>query len=192
MTSLKQYAARRNKAFYYSPGSDPTVPTGTPIPESELPALRPHSPELRECSAAAEDQICEPLGVVADIAREYARLRNENPAPAAPVLDAKALRLKKKAEKEAQERREEAIFVTQYHKMMAQDAYVTSVYRRMEEAGYFDKAADVGHDEGADGESEGNENSKSNQDTAEERGEEADPVRSSSRRSRRSRRRRAA
>ncbi|KAI0634923.1 hypothetical protein C8Q77DRAFT_1208360 [Trametes polyzona] len=191
MTSLKQYAARRNKAFYYSLGSDPTVPTGTPVPESELAALRPHSPELRECSAAAEDQICEPLGVVADIAREYARLRNENPAPPAPVLDAKALRLKKKAEKEAQERREEAIFVTQYHKMMAQDAYVTSVYRRMEEAGYFDKADDVDREGHADGESEGDGNSKSNQDT-EERSEEADPVRSSSRRSRRAHRRRAA
>ncbi|OJT02546.1 hypothetical protein TRAPUB_2678 [Trametes pubescens] len=99
----------RHKASYYSLGTDPTIPTGTPVPEPiPSPAELAHS-ESRDFSAPIEDQINEPMGIVADIAREYARVRDERGPrrdTSAPVLDERALRRKRKQEQAKQLARE--------------------------------------------------------------------------------------
>ncbi|KAI8970624.1 hypothetical protein BD414DRAFT_531920 [Trametes punicea] len=139
MTSLHKYAAQRHKASYYCPGVDPTSPTGTPVEVSAPTAAQDQmSPDHGECCPSLDEQINEPLGCVEEIAREYARLRNELGPKPTPSLDEEARRLKEMHEKEEQGRREHAVFAAQYHKLVSHTAYVENVWRRMEERGYFD------------------------------------------------------
>ncbi|KAI0353345.1 hypothetical protein OH77DRAFT_621716 [Trametes cingulata] len=151
MTSLRKYAARRHHASFYS--VDPTIPTGTPVegPIVGSTSQLRTSPETgTERSATIEEQIHDPMGLVEDIAREYARIRSElgpKPSTAAQTLDERALRRKRRKEQAEQHRRELAIFVDQYSKLITHAAYVDSVWKHMEESGYFDEAEDEEEDD---------------------------------------------
>lgn len=103
-----------------------------------------------------EEHIIEPMGFVAEVAREYARIRNEmGPKPqAAPVLDEKALRRKRKQEKAEEDRRARAIACVQYQKLLDQKAYVNSVYKHMEEMGYFDEVQNLDDEDAEAGDTE--------------------------------------
>ncbi|KAI0363153.1 hypothetical protein BV20DRAFT_1126451 [Pilatotrama ljubarskyi] len=143
MTSLHKYAARRHHVFFYS--ADPTIPTGMPVEEAAALSTSQLYPEHPECSAPIDEQIYDPMGLVEEIAREYARLRSElGPKPSAgpSILDEKALRRKRRKEQAEQYRRELAIFVDQYRKLVKHAAYVDSVWKHMEESGYFDDHED--------------------------------------------------
>lgn len=129
--------------FYYSPGFDPTIPTGEPLPEPiPSPEKLPHS-EFCDVSASLEDQINEPMGFVEEVAREYARLRSERGPrsdASTPVLDERALRRKRKEEEAKEVERRRAISLVQYQKLLDQRDYVNAVYKEMEERGYFGEA----------------------------------------------------
>lgn len=145
MNSLHKYAARRNKVFYYSPGFDPTIPTGEPLPEPIPSPEKLAQSELRDVSALIEDQINEPMGFVEEVAREYARLRSERGPKtdaSAPVLDERALRRKRKEEEAKEVERRRAISLVQYQKLLDQRDYVNAVYKEMEERGFFGPAPD--------------------------------------------------
>ncbi|KAI0327699.1 hypothetical protein GY45DRAFT_1327236 [Cubamyces sp. BRFM 1775] len=148
MTSLREYAARRRKASYYSPGADPTLPTGTPVEPSGPIADHPPNPPPNQNiipaeAPSVEKHINEPMGIVEEIAHEYFRLQNElGPRPRV-VLDEETIRQQRIKEQEEQERHERAVFTVQYHKLLNQTAYVKRVWKRMEESGYFDEEGDV-------------------------------------------------
>lgn len=130
---------------YYSPGFDPTIPTGEPLPEPTPSPAELAQSELRNVSAPIEDQINEPMGFVEEVAREYARLRSERGPKtdaSAPVLDERALRRKRKEEEAKEAERRRAISLVQYQKLLDQRDYVNAVYKEMEERGYFGQMHD--------------------------------------------------
>ncbi|KAH9855591.1 hypothetical protein C2E23DRAFT_813924 [Lenzites betulinus] len=138
MTSLRRYAAERRKASLF----DPTISTGTPITEPIPMSARPGLPfEVRECSAPLDEQIHEPRGLVGEIAREYARIREEaGPrAEPEPVLDDNALRMRRDQERAAQKKREDSIICVQYRKLLERDEYIKRTLKEMDENGYFNR-----------------------------------------------------
>lgn len=105
-------------------------------------SARPGLPfEVRACSAPLYEQIHEPQGVVGEIAREYARIREEaGPrAEPEPALDDNALRLRRDQERAAQKKREDSIICVQYRKLLERDAYIKRKVKEMDESGFFDR-----------------------------------------------------